>query len=144
VTIGSIHHVAVVVRSIDEALPRYLSLLGWRADGDPFDFATQGVRLCFLSAADRVGARIELVQPVDPECGVARFLESRGEGVHHVCLISSDLPADLDALAAAEAELIDREPRAGAHGRVAFIHPRTLNGVLWELIEQVEHEETNG
>lgn len=134
-TIGSIHHVAVVVRSIDEALPRYRALFGWRPDGETFDFPTQGVRLCFLAAADGEGARIELVQPVDPEGGVARFLESRGEGIHHVCLASSDLPADLNALAAAEAELIDREPRAGVHGRVAFIHPRTLNGVLWELVE---------
>ncbi len=60
--------------------------------------------------------------------------------MHHVCLVSDDLPADLAALAAAEAELIDSEPRAGAHGRVAFIHPRTLNGVLWELVEQPGHE----
>ncbi|HEX5578158.1 MAG TPA: VOC family protein, partial [Candidatus Limnocylindria bacterium] len=80
--------------------------------------------------------RIELVEPVDPGGGVARYLATRGEGVHHVCLVSNDLPADLAALAAAEAELIDSEPRAGAHGRVGFVHPRTLNGVLWELLEQ--------
>jgi methylmalonyl-CoA/ethylmalonyl-CoA epimerase len=139
---GAIHHVAVVVRSIDESLPRYRRLLGWQPDDEPFVFAPQGVRLCFLSSAGG-GARIELVEPVDAESGVARYLESQGEGVHHVCLVSDDLPADLAALAVAEAELIDREPRAGAHGRVAFIHPRTLNGVLWELVEQVEHEETH-
>jgi methylmalonyl-CoA epimerase len=140
VTIGAIHHVAVVVRSIDESLPRYEALLGWTPEGDPFDFPLQAVRLCFLSSGAG-GARIELVQPMDGESGVARFLASHGEGVHHVCLVSSDLPGDLDALAAAEAELIDAEPRNGAHGRVAFIHPRTLNGVLWELVEQLEHED---
>jgi hypothetical protein len=58
--------------------------------------------------------------------------------VHHVCLVRDDLPADLAALAAAEAELIDTHPRRGAHGQVAFIHPRTLNGVLWELLEQLD------
>ncbi len=139
-TIGSIHHVAVVVRSIDDSLPRYERLFGWRADGEPFDFPAQGVRLCFLSASANGGPRIELVEPRDPTGGVARFLGDRGEGVHHVCLASSDLPGDLAGLATAEAELIDQEPRDGAHGRVAFIHPRTLNGVLWELVEQPEPE----
>jgi methylmalonyl-CoA/ethylmalonyl-CoA epimerase len=79
--------------------------------------------------------RIELVQPLDDESGVARFLATRGPGLHHVCLLSDDLPTDLAALAAADAELIDREPRPGAHGDVAFIHPRTLDGVLWELLQ---------
>jgi methylmalonyl-CoA/ethylmalonyl-CoA epimerase len=138
-TIGPIHHVAIVVGSIDDSLPRYERLFGWRPEQDPFVFAAQGVRLCFLPTGPDSEARIELVEPLDETSGVARFLAARGEGVHHVCLASSDLPADLEALAAAEAELIDREPRAGAHGRVAFIHPRTLNGVLWELVEQLEH-----
>jgi methylmalonyl-CoA epimerase len=138
VSIGSIHHVAVVVRSIAESLPRYERLFGWRPERPPFDFPTQGVRLCFLPTGDGTEARIELVEPIDPQSGVARFLEARGEGVHHVCLLSDDLPADLAALAAAEAELIDQEPRAGAHGSVAFVHPRTLNGVLWELLQRAD------
>jgi methylmalonyl-CoA/ethylmalonyl-CoA epimerase len=135
-TIGSIHHVAVVVRSIERSLPRYESLFGWLPERDPIVFASQGVRLCFLPTGPGSAARIELVEPIDETSGVARFLAARGEGVHHVCLVSTDLPGDLEALAAAEAELIDREPRPGAHGRVAFIHPRTLNGVLWELLER--------
>ena len=137
-TIGSIHHVAVVVRSIEASLPRYERLFGWMPERDPFLFASQGVRLCFLPTGPGSEARIELVEPIDETSGVARFLAARGEGVHHVCLLSSDLPADLEALAAAEAELIDREPRPGAHGRVGFIHPRSLNGVLLELVEQLE------
>jgi methylmalonyl-CoA epimerase len=137
VTIGAIHHVAVVVRSIERSLPRYERLFGWKPERDPFDFASQGVRLCFLPTGPDGEARIELVEPIDETSGVARFLAARGEGVHHVCLVSSDLPADLGALAAAEADLIDREPRPGAHGRVGFIHPRTLNGVLWELVEHL-------
>lgn len=137
-TIGAIHHVAVVVRSIEASLPRYDALFGWRPEGPPFAFASQRVRLCFLSTGPEPAARIELVEPTDDESGVARFLAARGEGVHHLCLLSDDLPADLVALAAAEAELIDRGPRPGAHGEVAFIHPRTLNGVLWELLHVEE------
>jgi methylmalonyl-CoA/ethylmalonyl-CoA epimerase len=136
VTIGSIHHVAVVVRSIDRSLPRYESLFGWKPERDPFDFASQGVRLCFLPTGPGSAVRIELVEPIDETSGVARFLAARGEGVHHVCLLSDDLPADLAALAQADAELIDRDPRPGAHGDVGFIHPRTLNGVLWELLDR--------
>jgi methylmalonyl-CoA/ethylmalonyl-CoA epimerase len=135
VTIGDIDHVAVVVRSIDASLPRYRALLGWEPVSEPRVFESQRVRLCFLAFGPPPAARLELVEPIDAESGVARFLADRGEGLHHVCLRSDNLPADLAALAAAEAELIDREPRPGANGRVTFIHPRTLNGVLWELLE---------
>lgn len=137
-TIGAIHHVAVVVRSIDDALPHYERLFGWRPERAAFEYPQQGVRLCFLPTGEGSATRLELVEPIDPESGVARFLANHGEGVHHVCLVSDDLPGDLADLAAAEAELIDTQPRPGAHGRVAFIHPRTLNGVLWELVEQAE------
>ena len=133
-SIGPVHHVAVVVRSIDEALPRYAELFGWSPEAEPFVFDSQRVRLCFLPTGTPPAARIELVEPIDDDSGVARFLAARGEGLHHVCLATDDLPAELAALAAAEAELIDRQPRQGAHGQVAFIHPRTLNGVLWELL----------
>lgn len=134
-TIGPIDHVAVVVRSIDEALPRYRVLFGWQSEDEPRIFAAQRVRLCFLLTGPAPAAKVELVEPIDGESGVARFLATRGEGLHHVCLRTEDLAEDLATLAAAEAELIDSEPRPGAHGRVAFVHPRTLNGVLWELLQ---------
>lgn len=136
-TIGPIHHVAIVVRSIEEALPRYRALFGLAPEAEPIIFTPQRVRLCFLPTGPDPAARIELVEPVDHESGVARFLAARGEGLHHLCFLTDDLPAELDALADAEAELIDREPRPGAHGTVAFVHPRTLNGVLWELLEPI-------
>lgn len=134
-SIGPIHHVAIVVRSIDESLPHYRLLFDLAPEGEPRVFASQRVRLCFLPTGHEPAARLELIEPLDGESGVARFLAARGEGVHHVCFLTDDLPASLETLVAAEAELIDREPRAGAHGAVAFIHPRTLNGVLWELLE---------
>ena len=130
--ITRIDHVAVVVRSIEASLPRYRQLFGLRP-GPMRVMQAQRVRLCFL-VVDGGEARIELIEPTDEASGVARFLAARGEGLHHVCFRSDDLPRDLERLAAHEAELIDREPRAGAEGEVAFIHPRTLNGVLWELL----------
>lgn len=134
-SIGPIHHVAIVVRSIDAALPRYRELFRLGPEREPFVFASQRVRLCFLPTGADPAARIELVEPIDDDSGVAHFLASHGEGLHHVCFQTDDLPRDLEHLAAREAELIDREPRPGAHGTVGFIHPRTLNGVLWELLE---------
>jgi methylmalonyl-CoA epimerase len=134
VSIGPIHHVAIVVRSIEASLTRYRELFGFEPETSPMTFAPQRVRLCFLATGPEPAARLELVEPIDADSGVARFLSTRGEGLHHVCLTTEDLPASLEALAAAEADLIDREPRPGAHGDVAFVHPRTLNGVLWELL----------
>jgi methylmalonyl-CoA epimerase len=133
--VGPIHHVAIVVRSIVDSLPRYRELFGLSPEEEPRIFDAQLVRLCFLPTGPDPAARIELIEPIDDESGVARFLAARGEGVHHVCFVTDDLPASLEALAAAEAELIDRSPRAGAHGDIAFVHPRTLNGVLWELLD---------
>ena len=133
--IGPIHHVAIVVRSIEESLPRYRSLFGLEPEATPMVFDAQRVRLCFLPTGPDPAARLELVEPTDDDSGTARYLAAHGEGVHHVCFLTDDLPTSLGALAAAEAELIDREPRPGAHGTVAFVHPRTLNGVLWELLQ---------
>ena len=133
--VGPIHHVAIVVRSIEEALPRYQDLLGLEPEATPAIFAAQRVRLCFLPTGPDPAARIELVEPIDDDSGVARFLATRGEGLHHLCFVTDDLAGSLDALAAHEADLIDRQPRPGAHGTVAFVHPRTLNGVLWELLQ---------
>ena len=134
-SIGPIHHVAIVVASIEEALPRYRTLLGLQPEEAPMIFEAQRVRLCFLPTGPAPAARIELVEPIESESGVARFLATRGEGLHHLCLVTDDLPAELGRLVDHEAELIDREPRPGAHGTVAFVHPRTLSGVLWELLE---------
>jgi methylmalonyl-CoA/ethylmalonyl-CoA epimerase len=133
--LGPVDHVAVVVRSIADSLPRYSELFGLQALEQSIEPPGQAVRVAFLRTGDAAAAMIELIEPTDQESGVARFLAGRGEGLHHVCLRSADLPRDLAALAAAEAELIDAAPRPGAHGSVAFVHPRTLNGVLWELLE---------
>lgn len=133
--LGPIHHVAVVVQDIDAALPRYRELLGLAPDTEVQTITAQQVRLCFLPTGPMPAARIELIEPTGTDSGVARFLASRGEGLHHVCFGTTDLAAELARLEDAGAELIDRVPRPGAEGSVAFVHPRTLSGVLWELLE---------
>jgi methylmalonyl-CoA epimerase len=128
---GRIHHVAVVVRDLDRALAFYRDQLRLPLDVVmPID--TDGVRIGFLPVGE---SSIELVEPTRPDTGVARFLDSRGEGFHHVCLEVDDLAAELDRLAGQGVELIDSAPRRGAEGPVAFIHPRSCHGVLVELIE---------
>jgi methylmalonyl-CoA/ethylmalonyl-CoA epimerase len=92
-----------------------------------------GVRAAFLRGA--AGPPIELIEPSRDGTGVARFLETRGQGLHHVCFEVGDLARTLTALADDGLELIDAVPRRGAHGPVAFIHPRSGLGTLIELIE---------
>ncbi len=128
---GRIHHVAVVVRSIDAALATYRDLLGFRVELDRV-VPSDGVRICFIPVGE---SKVELVEPIDPTTGVARYLESRGEGFHHVCFEVPDLGEELRRLAAEGLELIDSQPRPGAEGPVGFIHPRASNGLLVELIE---------
>ncbi len=129
--IGRVHHVAVVVRDLDQALGFYRDTLGLPVELI-LPVPTDQVRIGFLPVGE---SRIELVEPTDDSSGVARFLASRGEGFHHVCFEVPDIVRALDDLAARGVELIDRVPRAGADGPVAFIHPRSAHGVLVELVE---------
>ena len=131
---GELHHVCVVVPSIAESLPFYREQLGMRA-GEVHEIADQRVRAVFLTAPQ---ARIELIEPIDAGSGVARFLTERGRRatLHHVCFVVDDLRGTLGALEARGVELIDREPRRGADGDVAFLHPRASGGVLVELIDR--------
>jgi methylmalonyl-CoA epimerase len=126
-----VHHVAIVVRDMDTALAFYRDQLRIPLDV-LLPIESDGVRIAFLPVGE---SNIELVEPTDPTTGVARFLESRGEGFHHVCLEVDDVATELARLAEAGVELIDRAPRRGAEGPVAFIHPRSCHGVLVELIE---------
>ena len=128
-----VHHVAVVVRDLDAAQSFYRDRLRLALDV-VMPIESDGVRIAFLPVGE---SNIELVEPTRSDTGVARFLESRGEGFHHVCLEVDDIAAELARLAAEGVELIDQVPRRGAEGPVAFIHPRSCHGVLVELIEAV-------
>ena len=128
---GRIHHVAVVVRSLDAALPLYRDLLGLDLE-TVMDIPSDRVRIAFLDVG---GSKIELVEPTDDTTGVARFLAAKGEGFHHVCFEVANLTEELTRLGIEGVELIDSAPRKGAEGPVSFLHPRSCHGVLVELIE---------
>lgn len=125
----TLHHVAIATPSIAEAAPLFELLTG-ETCSPVEEIPAQGVRVAFIGT-------LELIEPMDPQGGVARFLERRGPGLHHIAFQVPDIAA---ALAEAEAQglrLIDTEARAGAGGhRVAFLHPGSTQGVLWELVEE--------
>lgn len=129
--VGRVHHVALIVRSIDDALGLWRDSLGLELE-TVLDIPSDRVRIAFLGVGE---SKIELVEPTDDSTGVARFLASKGEGFHHVCLEVSNLAETLLRLEIDGLELIDTAPRRGAEGPVAFIHPRSCHGVLVELIE---------
>lgn len=129
---GPLHHVGVVVPRIADALPFYRDVLGY-AIGPVRDMTEQRVKVVFVTRGD---SRVELLEPTDAESGVARFLAERGRAtMHHLCFEVVDLAGTLDRLAHEGVELIDRAPRVGAEGPVAFVHPRATGGVLIELIQ---------
>jgi len=129
--LGKIHHVALIVGSIEKALELWRDQLGLELE-TVMDIGTDRVRIAFLTVGE---SKVELVEPTDDTTGVARFLASKGEGFHHVCFEVSNLAETLLRLEIDGLELIDTAPRRGAEGPVAFIHPRSCHGVLVELIE---------
>ncbi|HMK72454.1 MAG TPA: methylmalonyl-CoA epimerase [Myxococcaceae bacterium] len=123
-------HVAVVVRDLEAAIRLYRDTLGLELSAVE-EVPEQAVRTAIFGTGM---GRVELISPTTPDSGVARFLDKRGEGLHHLCIEVEDLEAALAALRAAGAPLIDEAPRPGAGGaRVAFVHPRGMRGVLTEL-----------
>jgi methylmalonyl-CoA epimerase len=126
-----IDHIGIVVRDIQDALKVYETALGLSLRG-VVKVPDQGVEVAFLPIGE---SNIELVQPTTSDTGIARFLEKRGEGIHHVCIEVDDIEAALARLKAYGVQLIDEAPRLGAHGRVAFVHPKGAHGVLVELVE---------
>ena len=128
----TLHHVAVVVADLDEALARYRKL-GF-SGSERFVLAEQAVEVATLRSGT---GWIELIRPTDPDGPIARYLAKRGEGVHHVAYAVPNLIAALKGLEAAGIRLIDATPRTGAHGwRIAFIHPESCGGVLTELVQE--------
>jgi methylmalonyl-CoA/ethylmalonyl-CoA epimerase len=128
----TLHHVAVVVADLDEALVRYQTL-GFTGS-ERFVLAEQAVEVATLRSGT---GWIELIRPTDPSGPIARYLAKRGEGVHHVAYAVPNLTAALKGLEAAGIRLIDATPRTGAHGwRIAFIHPESCGGVLTELVQE--------
>jgi methylmalonyl-CoA/ethylmalonyl-CoA epimerase len=123
-------HIGIAVRSLESAkIYEDLGLTIQHVE----TVETQRVKTAFLSVGD---ANFELLEPTSPESPIAKFIEKRGEGIHHICLRVEDLEGHLARLKAAGYRLINEAPVPGAHGcRVAFLHPSAGNGVLIELSE---------
>ena len=133
--IRRIDHVAVVVRSLDTALAFYRDVLGLRPSRI-LDFPQEGVKIAFIPLGGPGGSEIELLEVMDPTSGIARFLEKRGEGLHHICLEVPNIERALAELRAAGIAVLDNTPRTTAEGRGVFIHPRAASGVLLELVQR--------
>jgi len=126
-----IHHLAIVVRDLERALRFFHGLIGLPL-GARARVADQGVEAVLLLAG---GTEIELLQPIDPAGGVARFLAKRGEGLHHLCIETPSVSAAVEQLRGAGLPLIDQVPRPGLAGTIAFLHPRASQGILVEMAQ---------
>jgi methylmalonyl-CoA epimerase len=129
-----IHHVGIVVKSLDDSYRFYRDVLGLHIHKTA-EVRDQGVRAALLTVGH---SEIELLEPIDPKGTVARFLEKRGEGMHHVCFETDGVERELAAAKAAGIPLIDEKPRAGLAGRICFLHPKGTAGVLVEYAEPVD------
>ena len=140
-----IDHVAVVIRDLESALQFYRDLLGIQPSRI-LDFPQEGVRIAFLPLGGADGSEIELLEPINPEGSVARFLQQRGGGLHHICLEVPDIDQTLAELRDAGARVLDESPRPTAEGRGIFLHPKGTGGVLLELVQRAAEspDEPNG
>jgi methylmalonyl-CoA/ethylmalonyl-CoA epimerase len=126
-------HIGIAVKSLDAA--RIYESLGLRVEHTE-TVESQKVKTAFLSVGD---ANLELLEPTSPDSPIAKFIEKRGEGIHHICLRVDDLESHLARLKAEGYRLVNEAPVPGAHGcRVAFLHPSAGNGVLIELSEKIK------
>ena len=132
--ISKIEHLGIAVKSIEEALPYYEQVLGFEC----YNIETvedQKVRTAFLKVGE---TKIELLEATSPESTIAKFIENRGEGIHHIAYTVEDGGAEaLAECEQKEVRTIDKAPRAGAEGlKIAFLHPKSTKGVLTELCEE--------
>jgi methylmalonyl-CoA/ethylmalonyl-CoA epimerase len=127
-----INHIGIAVTSLEVALPFYRGSLGMAFAGIE-EVVEQKVRVAMLQIGE---SKIELLEPTSENSPVARFIEKNGAGIHHIAYEVADIEAAIAKLLAGGARMIDEKPRHGAHGtRIAFIHPKSSNGVLTELCQ---------
>ena len=135
--IKRIDHIGIAVNNIDQALRVYADALGLQLTHTDKEEGQKSI-VAFLPAGE---SEVELVEPIGEDGPVARFLEKRGEGIHHICFEVDDIEAMLGQLKAHGVQLIDEEPYVGTGGKkIAFIHPKAAHGVLIELCQRVTEE----
>ena len=132
----AVHHIGIAVRSLDAHRSYYEGVLGARFEGVE-EVSEQGVRVAFYAVGPpSAPVRLELLEPTREDAPVARFLDTRGEGLHHVAFAVDDIAPRLAALKAGGVRLVDEAPRRGSHGaQIAFLLPKAPGGVLTELYE---------
>ena len=129
--IKRVHHIGIAVNNLKESAALFENLLGIKAHIE--DAPCQNVR----EAVFKLGGEVEinLVAPTGPDSTVAKFLEKRGEGLHHIALEVDDINVELKAMEKKGLQLIDKEGREGVAGQIGFLHPKSANGVLVELVQ---------
>ena len=133
---NAVSHVGIAVVDLDEAVLKYAGILG--SDNHTVtEVSDQKVKVAMFEHDDPGATRIELLAATSSDSPIAKYLEKRGEGLHHICIYVDDIDARLAELKSAGIRLIDEMPRIGAEGnRIAFVHPSGANGVLIELEER--------
>lgn len=130
--IGKINHLGIAVKSLAEAEKQWGPVLGLKKLGEE-EVPEQKVRVAMFQVGE---SKVELLEPTSPDGAIGKFLDKRGEGIHHLCFQVDDIKQALEKMKAQGAPVIDAEPRRGAGGhKVAFLHPKGFNGVLVELLE---------
>ena len=130
--IKKINHIAVAVNNLEEAAKFYQTVMGLTLSGVEV-VPAQKTRVGFFKIGE---SNIELVQPAEPDSPLVKFLEAKGQGIHHICLEVDDVEAEVKSFLEKGATMVDQKPRPGAHQtKVAFVHPKSSGGVLIELCE---------
>lgn len=127
-----INHIGVAVKQLESSLPIFQELLGMECSGVE-EVKEQNVKVAILPVGE---SKIELLESTSPEGNIAKYIEKKGEGIHHIAFEVDNLEDILEDLKKKGVQLIDQKPRSGAGGaRIAFLHPKSTNGVLIELCE---------
>ena len=130
-TVNYIDHVGVAVKDINAAMAFFMKVFDV-LDAEITLMEDQGVRATLIEVGQ---TRLELLEPTSPETGVGKFIERRGEGLHHMAFNVTDIGGKLQTLKTLGVDLIDQSPREGLSGTIAFVHPRSVFGILTELVE---------
>jgi len=131
--IEAVDHVGIAVKDLDEAIHVYRDILGFKLEG-VHTMNERMLKIAFFSLGE---SRIELLQPLSPDSTVAKFLETRGEGIQHLAVKVKNVEATLEEFKSKGVVLIDEKPRTGVLGnKMAFVHPKSTRGVLLELVEK--------
>ena len=132
--IQKIHHIGIAVHSLDAALKFYRDTLGLHVHAQD-TVPDQDVKAALLTIG---GSEIELLEPLSSESAVGKFLQRKGEGLHHICFQTPDVDSELEGLKEKGVELVDQKPRRGLAGMICFLHPRASRGVLVELATPID------